>query len=209
VSQPPIFYKNPTVAVLLSFFLAGLGQLYNGQFEKGVLFIVGYIISLLLISIFVGFITTPLFWIFGMVDAYKAAISINEELARKNAGSLSEKTKKCPQCAELVKAEAHLCHFCRYEFPPPEEVKLQQGKEEVSVIEAWRVVVLYPPTFDVVLRELVRERFPGISERQVDDFLGGQAATVAIFTAEERARELCRRLESRRIVVRLEAPEDS
>jgi hypothetical protein len=27
-------------------------------------------------------------------------------------------TKMCPQCAEMVKAEAKICRFCRYEFPP-------------------------------------------------------------------------------------------
>jgi hypothetical protein len=44
--QPPIFFKNPTVATLLSFFFMGLGQFYNGQIAKGILFIVMYAISI-------------------------------------------------------------------------------------------------------------------------------------------------------------------
>jgi TM2 domain-containing membrane protein YozV len=58
-SQPPKFYKNPSIATLLSFFFMGLGQIYNGQIGKGVTFIVLYAISVLLMFIVIGFITTP------------------------------------------------------------------------------------------------------------------------------------------------------
>ncbi len=79
--QPPIFYKNPSVALVLSFFWTGLGQIYNGQILKGVIFIVIYALSWSLMLIAVGFITTPILWIWGMVDASNSAKKINQKLA--------------------------------------------------------------------------------------------------------------------------------
>lgn len=71
--------KNPGVAAVLSFFFAGLGQIYNGQFVKGLTFIVAYFISGLLMFLLIGFVTTPILWIWGMVDAYKSAERINNQ----------------------------------------------------------------------------------------------------------------------------------
>ena len=79
--EVPKFYKNPSIAALLSCFFMGLGQLYNGQIVKGILYIILYAISLGLMSIVIGFITTPIFWILGMVDAYDSAKRINQELS--------------------------------------------------------------------------------------------------------------------------------
>lgn len=79
--QPPKFYKNPTVATILSFFIMGLGQIYNGQIGKGVLFIVLYAVSFALMFVVIGFITTPILWIVGMVDANRSAKKINEKMA--------------------------------------------------------------------------------------------------------------------------------
>lgn len=79
--QVPTFYKNPSVATILSFFFMGLGQIYNGQIGKAVLFIVLYLISILLMFIIIGFITTPILWIWGMIDANNSAKRINQELA--------------------------------------------------------------------------------------------------------------------------------
>ncbi len=80
--QAPKFYKNPGIATVLSFFFMGLGQLYNGEIGKGLLFIFLFFISILLISAFIGFITTPILWIWGMVDANNSAKRINEALAK-------------------------------------------------------------------------------------------------------------------------------
>lgn len=80
-TQPPKFYKNPTTATILSFFIMGLGQIYNGQIGKGIMFIVLYAISWLLMFVLVGFVTTPILWIWGMVDANRSAKRINEKIA--------------------------------------------------------------------------------------------------------------------------------
>ena len=83
----PHSYKNPGLAAVLSFFYMGLGQIYNGQIAKGIVFIVAYSISwVLLMSVIftiIGIITTPALFIYGMYDAYKSAEKINFDLARR------------------------------------------------------------------------------------------------------------------------------
>lgn len=81
-TQPPKFYKNPSIATILSFFFMGLGQIYNGQIGKGVVFIILYGISVALMWVVIGFVTTPILWIWGMVDANNSAKKINENIAK-------------------------------------------------------------------------------------------------------------------------------
>ena len=69
--------KNPGLAAVLCFFFTGLGQIYNGQIGKGILFIIIQIINIGLMFVLVGFITYPIVWIWGMIDAYKTAEKIN------------------------------------------------------------------------------------------------------------------------------------
>lgn len=71
--------KNPGVAAVLSFFFCGLGQIYNGQILKGIVILVAYAISALLMYILIGFITTPILWIWGMYDAYRTADKMNRK----------------------------------------------------------------------------------------------------------------------------------
>ena len=65
--------KNPGVAAVLSFFICGLGQIYNGQILKGLIMMICYFIAWLLVYVLIGFIIVPVLWIWGMYDAYRTA----------------------------------------------------------------------------------------------------------------------------------------
>lgn len=82
----PVFYKNPGLAAVLSFFYMGLGQIYNGQLSKGIAFIIAYTVSWILTLVLIGLITTPILWIYGMYDSYKSAEKINADIARRAGG---------------------------------------------------------------------------------------------------------------------------
>jgi TM2 domain-containing membrane protein YozV len=84
--ESPVFYKNPGIAAVLSFFYMGLGQIYNGQITKGIVFIVAYTVSWILMIVLIGFITTPILFIYGMYDAYKSAEKINQDIAQRFSG---------------------------------------------------------------------------------------------------------------------------
>jgi TM2 domain-containing membrane protein YozV len=70
--------KNEGLAAVMSFFFAGLGQIYNGQIGKGVILIVIQVINFMLMFILIGLLTYPIVWIYGIWDAYTTAKKINE-----------------------------------------------------------------------------------------------------------------------------------
>lgn len=77
--------KNPGLAAILSFFIAGIGQIYNGQFAKGILFMIIQAINALLCFVIIGFITGPITALFAAYDAYKSAEKINKQQGNQKA----------------------------------------------------------------------------------------------------------------------------
>jgi TM2 domain-containing membrane protein YozV len=71
--------KSAGLAAALSFFWCGLGQIYNGQIGKGIIFVVLHVVSVFAMVILIGWLTTPVLWIWGMVDAYRTAERLNRE----------------------------------------------------------------------------------------------------------------------------------
>lgn len=70
--------KSPILALILSFFLPGLGQFYNGHSKKGIILLVAAIISIILYVILIGALLYLIIWIYGLYDAYKSAEAINK-----------------------------------------------------------------------------------------------------------------------------------
>lgn len=75
--QTPI--KNEGLAAVLSFLFTGLGQIYNGEIGKAVLFlIVQFLNVILMFGTF--FLWTPVYlaiWLYSVWDAYNTAKNIN------------------------------------------------------------------------------------------------------------------------------------
>jgi TM2 domain-containing membrane protein YozV len=65
--------KSPGVALLLSFLIPGVGQFYNGDAKKGGVMLGGYIVSIFLTAIAIGFFGIMGIWIWGMIDAHSVA----------------------------------------------------------------------------------------------------------------------------------------
>jgi hypothetical protein len=50
--------------------------------------------------------------------------------------------RKCPFCAELIKKEAHVCHYCGRELPPPDPTTVTAALDEESkAIIRWVLVI--------------------------------------------------------------------
>ena len=80
--QPPKFYKNPTLPSSCPSSSQDPANSIMATLGKGVLFIVLYGLSWLSMFIVIGFITTPILWIWGMVDVNNGAKKMHEEIAR-------------------------------------------------------------------------------------------------------------------------------
>jgi TM2 domain-containing membrane protein YozV len=68
---------NPILALIISFFLPGIGTVYAGNIMKGIIiFIVAVILGALATIFLIGIIAYILYvivWLYGMYDAYTTA----------------------------------------------------------------------------------------------------------------------------------------
>ena len=58
------------VPAILSFVAPGLGQIVKGELFRGVAIFIGFIINIALMVILIGLVTTPIFYLWQIKDAY-------------------------------------------------------------------------------------------------------------------------------------------
>lgn len=73
VSATSVAPKNPTLALIASFFIPGLGTMLNGEGGKGAGILIGYLVCIPLSFIVIGIPGMLAFWVWGMVDGYQGA----------------------------------------------------------------------------------------------------------------------------------------
>lgn len=69
--------KHPGIAAVLSFFITGLGQIYNGEIGKGIVCALFYFICWGLTTILIGWLFLLPLWVWGIFDAYRTAERLN------------------------------------------------------------------------------------------------------------------------------------
>jgi TM2 domain-containing membrane protein YozV len=82
--------KSPGVALLLSFLICGVGQMYNRQVAKGILTLVGCVVFVGMGSVSAIFFVFYLaLWIWQLVDAYSTAKKMNLRYQQRLLGGLA------------------------------------------------------------------------------------------------------------------------
>lgn len=69
--------KSVLLSAILSFLFPGLGHIYLGLSKKGISFIIAYIVSAILMFIFIGYVLMLIVWIWALIDSIKAAGALN------------------------------------------------------------------------------------------------------------------------------------
>ena len=69
--------KNILIAIILSVFLPGLGQIYLGLDHKGAIFLIAYVVSAILILLLIGFLLCAVIWIWALIDTIISTNALN------------------------------------------------------------------------------------------------------------------------------------
>jgi len=65
--------RNPFVAAVASLLVPGLGQAYNREIGKAMLFFAAFLVSALSLVVLIGFLLLPAVWLYSIYDAFVVA----------------------------------------------------------------------------------------------------------------------------------------
>jgi len=77
--QQVVAPKNPALSLILSFFIPGLGTMVNGNVGRGVLILVLYVVGWVLSFLLIGIPLLIGAWIWGLADGYTSAQRWNRD----------------------------------------------------------------------------------------------------------------------------------
>lgn len=165
------------LALVLSFFIPGLGQFYNGQALKGALV---FFAAIILGVISGGILGIPV-WLYGMFDAYSVAnepkvvsqsqIVTHHVSQNVNIGDVAKESKVvpvekpenyqevCPKCEGVVTitGKKFICQGCGTKFTDMEAAWKYQGSNKATPLEKIKPPELGPDSRP----EDMRKRFGG------------------------------------------------
>jgi TM2 domain-containing membrane protein YozV len=122
--------KDPALAGVLSFLIPGLGQIYNGDIERGVMIIIVQILQGVAGAfIYVTFFTAFIVWIWNIFDAVNGAKKINESIDKEE--QQKDKTMKVDGFIETLRKNYLLFKegvLSEEEFKMRKEILLSQLK---------------------------------------------------------------------------------
>lgn len=76
---------NPGTSAVLSFFIPGLGHIYNGQIIIGLLILLCFAGSVALCFVYIGLILAPVIWLYALFSSCGCAKKFNKELTKNNS----------------------------------------------------------------------------------------------------------------------------